>query len=676
MAYTHSLAGATSFLHTKPPPSSPAISDTSDPTTGNPHDVLTTSPVNTFPFDPQIDESGYNQATLQLCFDPDNLNPGPYEVAGSLDETEILPHIEPEMRNRGVDEDMGAHPAMLDVPYPPADVNTSDNWLEIPIDPSLEIDPPIFEMFQEGKDADVEEIIRCEDELPPWDMSYPSPSPTSSSSSSSGSPDEFVIRSKEPTLSPDSPEMLVAMFSRLTCGILSIKDGPTENPWRTILLPMAADVPALHHAILSMAAFHASRQDPRYRIAGLRHSQKSIHYLSNRLSIMRSDAALATTLVLAFSESWDQETSTGIRHLHAARRLVTQAIANREHGTDFEEMDRLKFLRNTWVYMDVIARITATDEEDLENLDALFTPVYGPDGLFEELDPLMGCASSFFPLLGRVANLVRGIQKTAHISPRAVSRAASLRTEILKWKAPSHLQQPEDESIEIAHSIKTAEAYRWATLLFLYQAVPMIATETLADLAERILYDLVFVPTSSRLVIIHIFPLLVAGCEISGDDNRLLVQERWISMIQRMTIGNLDRGLDVIHEVWRRRDEAEYSEQQMKNQGISIRDDVDHVPKPGNKRRTMSSPSSHSAIVRPDQLRRRSPDHVADIDPKTTIRGRCHWLTVMRDWGWAGKSLSVSARFLLTQIQFSSVKKIDLFGHSDPICCVLAMLQP
>ena len=644
--------GTAPVKHPDPPPSSPVISDASDPTRDEIEGPSTPSKATTFPLDPRADKSGYAQATSQLNFDPENITPGPYEIPTAVDDADaaLFGDIQADEgagasqaeRQHGFDPmpSVRFHDPMFfgdGLPTSPDHHLANNEWPDVGNPKSQDVDLPDFDLYDETLDPDVEEILRGEDEVQPPGLAYPSPSP-SDSPSSIGTHGGFPVRLKEPALAPDSPEMLVAMFSRLTCGILSIKDGPNENPWRTMLLPMSADNPALRHAILSMTAFHASRQDPRFRIAGLRHSQKSLRYLGNRLETMRKDAALATTLVLAFSESWDQETSTGIRHLHAARKLVTQSATNHQQHADFDEIERLKFLRNTWVYMDVIARITTIDAEDMEDLDALFNPVYGPDGLIQELDPLMGCATTFFPLLGAVANLVREIRKNARISPRVVSRAASLRTDILKWRPPTHFHQPEDESIEIAHSIKTAEAYRWATLMFLYEAVPMIATENLGDLAERVLYDLVSVPISSRLVIVHIFPLLIAGCEMSGDDNRLLVEERWMSMTHRMTIGNLDRCLDVIHEVWKRRDQLERPIMNDDNeQAMMGRDDIDVGSNLVRHRRTLSTPASYPVVVRPDQLRRTSNEHVANIDPEVTVRGRCHWLTVMREWDWASE---------------------------------------
>jgi hypothetical protein len=86
---------------------------------------------------------------------------------------------------------------------------------------------------------------------------------------------------QQPEVQAGSPEILMLQFDKQTCGILSVKDGPTENPWRTLIWP-----------------------------------------LTTGIEKMRTDTALATTLVLAFSESWDQHISTGIEHLRGARILV------------------------------------------------------------------------------------------------------------------------------------------------------------------------------------------------------------------------------------------------------------------------------------------------------------------------------------------------------------------
>ena len=399
-------------------PTSPEAPEGSDRAITSPVETSVPFQPQTFPLDPPLDQQRFAIADCGLKLELDTAGPGtciaqnpPGEVDPSVDtllgdeeEEYVDDDFEPTTARSGFSFE--GSPIFDGAPLCSGNLDISSDW-HGPLIFSYQ-DHEMFGPFTEVVDDDMEEINEGREFSQTWPVAYPSPSPTDSSSSTGL---RVTLVTKQPNFNPFSTEMLITRFASETCGILSIKDGQNENPWRMMLLPMSFGVPALHHAILCLSAFHASREDKRFRITGLKHMQKSIRYLGNQLSTMRRDTALATTLVLAFSESWNEETSTGIRHLKAARTLVTQAITNHKANADFEEIERLKFLRNTWVYMDVIARITALDCDDLENLDALFAPVYGPESQNEELDPLMGCAWELFPLIGKVANLVREIRR-------------------------------------------------------------------------------------------------------------------------------------------------------------------------------------------------------------------------------------------------------------------------
>ncbi|KAA8568237.1 hypothetical protein EYC84_008619 [Monilinia fructicola] len=196
------------------------------------------------------------------------------------------------------------------------------------------------------------------------------------SRSPTASPIGFSPMYRQPDVPAGSPEMLMLRFDKQTCGILSVKDGPTENPWRTLVWPLARDSPALYHAIASMTAFHTSKEKPALRVDGMEHMRRSIRSLATGIEKMRTDTALATTLVLAFAESWDQHISTGIEHLRGAKILVNQAlIKHNKRGLVGDDLARLKFLCNTWVYMDVIARLTSIDDDDSTDFENLLSPL-------------------------------------------------------------------------------------------------------------------------------------------------------------------------------------------------------------------------------------------------------------------------------------------------------------
>ena len=519
-----------------------------------------------------------------------------------------------------------------------------------------------------SSEDDVEEIMREPDAPDAWAMAFPSPVFSDSSSSSGGSQFSFLSAAiyGQPKLHPDSEEMLTLRFDTQTCGILSIKDGPTENPWRMKLWPMARESPVLRYAIKAMTAFHASKEKPSLRIKGMQDFGQSLKLLSAGIQDTRIDVSLATTLVLAFAESWDQLISTGITHLRGAKRLVREALINYRQGSMHPEVAaRLSFLCKTWVYMDVIARLTSLDGDESEDFDTVLSPLCGPSAHNQGIDPLMGCASTLFPLIGRVANLIRKVRTSGANSLQIVSQASELKNSIERWERPevSEAETPEDQSTEIHHSQRTAEAYRGAILLYLHQAVPEIysgsVTEHISVMAKQVLTELANVPPTSRAVIIHIFPLLAASCEVTGGEDRSWVADRWESMMARMNIQNIDKCWIVVKEVWERRDNRDQERRRqrhraaadhlltgymptkcMKRQMSSGDNDVhDANTTDGSARRaTLSTRPSPSITSGFGTLRKESSGTApGGLDYELTVRGDLHWAGVMKDWKWEGE---------------------------------------
>jgi hypothetical protein len=511
-------------------------------------------------------------------------------------------------------------------------------------------------------DCDVEELpYTGQLESTTWSIYAPLSAVSSSSSSSSDSQDYRLL--VQPHLSLESPEMLGRQFTRDTCGVLSVKDGPTENPWRTLVWPLTHDCPALYHAIASMTSFHLSADTPAMRIQGIDHMRTAVRELAEGLQNMRFDAAISTTLVLAFAESWDQHISTGINHIKGAKLLINQALLQHRraprHGDDW---NRLKFLCNTWIYMDVIARLTSTDEDESNDVDAVHDSIYSMGRTETSLDPLMGCAHSLFPIIGRVANLVRKIRRVKHNGPAVIFQASQLKVQLEDWRPPSFIEDPEDETTSPRDSIKTAIAYQYATLLYLHQAVPEMPSLSSSALATRVLDEIATVEPQSRSTIVHIYPLMAAGCEVTKEEDRDWVSRRWELMSSRMKLGLLEKTLQVTKEVWARRDE--YAANCLSQENTPCDRFSSHSPFkreydqyvdnffPGNtsmgvgpvSKRSMHNPFPQfedpaTTPVIPEQLnhRTRHESPVEFLEPEFTVNGRLHWLGVMQDWSWEGE---------------------------------------
>lgn len=454
----------------------------------------------------------------------------------------------------------------------------------------------------------------------------------------------------DPDFGIASPEMLVMRFDRITCGILSVKDGAEENPWRTLVWPMAKDTPALYHAIFSLVAFQSCKENPAFRVHGVDHMRQSITCMVQGIQNMRTDAALATSLALAFADTWDQHTRTCIQHLRGAKALVSQVLRDSTQTNLYGgDMGRVRFLYNTWLYMDVIARLTSLEECGSPTLDF---PIFNmPNDGVHEIDPLMGCAATLFPLIDRAVRLIQRVRKSESNSVALVSQAIELKALIERWEPPEFFEPPEDPTSEVQHSIQTALAYRWATLLYLHQAVPEMPSEPASELAKRVLILLATVPMHSRATIIHMFPLLAAGCEADQEEDRNWVLERWRAIQSRLMIGGVDRCLEVVQEVWARRDAFEAEKRRrlarpgrashqyvaldkLAKRGLIYGGGSEpHAYAPGEpwrRRSVVEDSGSSSAVSRRNSIA----PLLENIEFEKTVRGRLHWVTVMQEWEW------------------------------------------
>jgi hypothetical protein len=393
---------------------------------------------------------------------------------------------------------------------------------------------------------------------------------------------------------------------------------------------------------------------------------------------MHIHAAISTTLVLAFSESWDQHISTGKNHIKGAKLLIDEALfQHKQRPVQGDELSRLAFLCNSWLYMDVIARLSSADGDDFGDFDEYFNAL-DPNGRpMTQLDPLMGCASSLFPILGRVANLVRKARMAESNTPSIISQAMDLKMQLEDWVPPASIEDPEDETTNPHDAQRTARAYQYATLLYLHQAVPEIPSLKSAELARNALCELATVRPSSRSVIVSIYPLMVAGCEAVLEEDREWVRSRWRMLSSRMKLGILEKCQEVTQEVWNRRDAyAEAMLQANSNDDVdspntvsptsplkrrfssAFQDDADTdadgifcwLDVPTSKRRLLNAASGLFEVPQPAPVflpmtsssefgegRRRSDLDTEALPVEFTVKGRLHWLGVMRDWGWEGE---------------------------------------
>lgn len=466
-----------------------------------------------------------------------------------------------------------------------------------------------------------------------------------------------LLKSRE-----EEAERIALLFHQQTCYTLSIQEESEQNPWRTMIWPLAKQHPALWYALAALTSLCMSKHQPQYLNEYPRHVRRCTELLAESLdrNTIQLDAALAATLALGLAETWNYGgSSAGMCQIRSAGELLSQILSSQPRLARTHEDDGcMEFLYNTWTYMDVLARFTCNSVFPSYSTSS---PIPHWDELgwsTSKLDPLMGYSTTFFPIMRRVADLINKVRarSTSRNSPAIISQALQLRRIIEDWSPPVDLEALDDPTPNMTDAIQTAEAYRWATLCLLYQAVPELPNLTsYGELAQKVLVYLATIAPNSPTIIVHILPLMVAGCDAVEEEDREFVRDRWSAMAERMVTGIIDRCLMITEEVWKRREVYLFA------RGLSVtRKDIRLSPttndttalsndiasfinggtSPGtatkpenattqssqrNTSRTTSFPISAAFKKGVDTLTRSGCDDY-------TVRGKLHWLGVMKDW--------------------------------------------
>lgn len=410
----------------------------------------------------------------------------------------------------------------------------------------------------------------------------------------------------------DRESQLLHLYDKRTCAILTVTDGLNENGWRDILFPLTQSSPSLNDAIKSLTAFHMAALKPEYRQEGVRLSRKSMKLLHKAITKCSDDQGLiATSLVLSMADIWNKKTTHSLAHIEGAHKLLSQRLFSA--GMQSLNTNRtMRFLYNTYLYMDIISALTnksvpfsvqfpvflnsysvgETDitissmsaDDDYTTVRTSAATAINDGDIYEtensepaekytqskiEIDPLLGCSASLFPIIGRAisaANRLRGRKLSERLDQwtlAVLSQGIAVRDELIRWRPPPNDKSafawiPSDPSCELHEVIQTASAYRLSALLYLYEAVPQFIPDLhrpLSRVYTNILSLLKSVPGTSRTITVHLWPLLTASVYAEGED-REWVEQRFDSMRRILCLGNVDAGWDVVCECWKRRSDA------------------------------------------------------------------------------------------------------------------------
>jgi hypothetical protein len=211
----------------------------------------------------------------------------------------------------------------------------------------------------------------------------------------------------------------------------------------------------------------------------------------------------------------------------------------------------------------------------------------------------MYCAGSLFPLMNHAAYLCYMVRIGGSLSHSTfLNELVPLWFRLESWRPNTEFEtscRVQVTPIDAEYIVHTAEAYRYATILYLQQAIPDLPGLGIREVTREVFNHLSIVPSSSTITLVQIFPLFVAGCEASEVEDRQWVKERWTVMIARMRVRNVSKCWEITQEVWRRRDLC---------------------------RRLRSENMKLVAVS------------VEDYEKESMVGGELHWAGVVEEWGW------------------------------------------
>jgi len=365
---------------------------------------------------------------------------------------------------------------------------------------------------------------------------------------------------------PESPEVLLWHFREQICPMLGMTDGK-NNMWQTLVLPLVHDSDTLYQAIAAMTTLYTSSVND-HQLRGTVLMVRTIARLNMELqSSMIGGMTLATILILAYWARWTQGSNAGKIHVDGAiaalRLLRARAPEVKLRSLPDDKRALMTLLSDTCVYMDGLSRLvnaaTAVKGYEFSSEAALeenFRQTLHPTS--HPADPWMHSAGSLYPLMNRAADLCCAARTgDSFVFPIIFGDAVSLRHRLENWvpnKEFGSSCRVYVSALVAEYIIHTAEAYRYATILYLQQAIPGLPGADREEVTRKVFDHLAVVPSISTITFVQIFPLFIAGCEANEVEDRKWVQERWTVMIARMRVRNVSKCWEITQEVWRRRD--------------------------------------------------------------------------------------------------------------------------
>ncbi|EAW09536.1 Zn(II)2Cys6 transcription factor [Aspergillus clavatus NRRL 1] len=326
------------------------------------------------------------------------------------------------------------------------------------------------------------------------------------------------------------------------------------NPFKEILLPMAAQHRGLMHSLMCLSGSHLSALDPEPKLKERKfyHFHHAIQDLKDNImsssikssgdteesELLVEDPIIASTIALSLNTICEGETNGEYRpHMDAARYLlVTQQPRNEKFR---------QFIVEFFQYHDVSNSITSLDRRPALGQGDLRLPDFVPHA---QAGMFLGVFDGLFNYISDVTRLRDRIRQRFNegyepaVDYQILSDAVSIDSAIRAWET-SHAPDTPNWCL--------AQLYRQSTWVYLYRTIrPSKPSEKIAQVVDDGLAYLDQLPQDSGAFSIVLMPLFLLGCSAFLTRQRERIQKGFEALKAYSNLRNIEPAFKVVQRVW------------------------------------------------------------------------------------------------------------------------------
>ena len=362
-----------------------------------------------------------------------------------------------------------------------------------------------------------------------------------------------------------------------TLACLHSSHDKTSNPIIRVLGPVAQSSESLLAVLLAsslenLRSLRGEKPDQELLTSLL---NTAVHGIQREIaqspSGMVSDQCLAAVIALCDFEIVARKratTSSWRVHLEGAKKIIDLRGGPRSKSSD---TDLWKFLMKWLAYFDIMSSITPTSSTS----EPLFQGVYwrSQNESDEEsefrLDPYMSFLQDVMPMFFEISALMQEKRELNMKLPLDLELASNLlhKCRLLEAKLYKTLGQVSGQAFihprKLNIMINCHDAFVQASLIHLYRRVEGLPSQA-PVVRKAVAEGLCNIASSCQLNgedfidASLLFPLFTLGCEIFTDRERRYILDRLLGL-QALGLGNVDRAIEVLQEIWSQPIEADKS---------------------------------------------------------------------------------------------------------------------